>query len=222
MNDPKIAAGASRRPGPKPSPALRAAMLQAAVSLFSERGIEAATTREIASQAGTTERTLFKHFGSKEQLVSAVLNEVVIDSMRTMRFARIMDETMFSPAEFMDWHRGFLLERIAGAEASPDNYRILFRELLRDTELAQRFSNAWQQRVFVPLSGHLARMQAAGYVSMQNSPGALAALFYSLNIGYLLTRFALRAGSDWNSTSDVDSTVRLFASTCGWEAAAGS
>ena len=92
MNDPEIAGGASRRPGPKPSPALRAAMLQAAVSLFSERGIEAATTREIASQAGTTERTLFKHFGSKEQLVSAVLHEVAIDSMRTMRFARIMDE----------------------------------------------------------------------------------------------------------------------------------
>lgn len=217
MNDTEVSAGAPRRPGPKPSPVLRAAMLQAAVSLFSERGIEAATTREIASQAGTTERTLFKHFGSKEQLVSAVLNEVVIDSMRTMRFARIMDDTMFLPAEFMDWHREFLLERIAGAEAAPENYRILFRELLRDTDLAQRFSTAWHQRVFTPISGHLARMQDAGLVSLHNSPGALAAAFYSLNIGYLLARFALRAqGSGWNSERDVDSTVQLFASACGW------
>lgn len=124
---------------------------------------------------------------------------------------------MFSPDEFMDWHRGFLLERIAGAEASPENYRILFRELLRDEGLAQRFSSAWHQRVFVPVSGHLARMQAVGLVSSENSPGALAASFYSLNIGYLLARFALRAsGSGWNSVDDVNATVRLFASACGW------
>lgn len=217
MNDPESAAGGSRRPGPKPSPALRAAMLQAAVSLFSERGIEATTTREIASRAGTTERTLFKHFGSKELLVAAVLNEVVIDSMRTMRFSRIMQDTMFTPAEFVAWHRSFLEERIAGAEASPENYRILFRELLRDAELAQRFSSGWHQRVFAPLAAHLARMQDAGLAARTNTPGELAAAFYSFNIGYLLSRFALRANqAGWESTRDIESVVRLFATLCGW------
>lgn len=40
-------------------------ILDAAESLFSERGFDASSTAEIARLAKTTERTLFKHFPSK-------------------------------------------------------------------------------------------------------------------------------------------------------------
>lgn len=204
--------------GPKPSPLLRDAMLKAAVSLFSEHGIDATTTREIASRAGTTERTLFKHFGSKELLVSTVLNDAVIDSMRTMRFSRIMDDTPFTPDEFRAWHQGFLMERIDGASAAPENYRILFRELLRDTTLARQFSDNWHARVFLPLAAHLSRLQEAGLASRRHTPEALAAAFYSFNISYLLTRFALKAvPTGWNSADDARTVVGLFASLCDWD-----
>ena len=43
-------------------------ILTAAMSLVSEKGYLGATTREIARTAGVTELTLFRHFGSKENL----------------------------------------------------------------------------------------------------------------------------------------------------------
>lgn len=41
---------------------------EAALTLFSKRGIEATTTREIAERAGTAEGTLYRHFDGKEDL----------------------------------------------------------------------------------------------------------------------------------------------------------
>ncbi|MBV8174472.1 MAG: TetR/AcrR family transcriptional regulator [Verrucomicrobia bacterium] len=51
----------------------RQRLLDAAAQTFSRDGIQGATTREIAREAGVNEVTLFRHFKSKEQLLRAVL-----------------------------------------------------------------------------------------------------------------------------------------------------
>ena len=51
-------------------------LLKAAVEVFSSAGIAGATTREIARVAGINEVTLFRHFQSKEQLLSAVAEHI--------------------------------------------------------------------------------------------------------------------------------------------------
>lgn len=50
-------------------------LLDATLSLMSEKGYLGATTREISKRAGVTELTLFRHFGSKEKLFEEVLNK---------------------------------------------------------------------------------------------------------------------------------------------------
>ncbi|GAB3070543.1 TetR/AcrR family transcriptional regulator [Salinicoccus sesuvii] len=40
-----------------------------AIDLFSDRGYKSVTTAEIASNAGVSEKTLFRHFGSKQNLL---------------------------------------------------------------------------------------------------------------------------------------------------------
>jgi len=49
-------------------------LLDAALSLFSEKGFDATTTRAIAEKAGVNEVTLFRHYGSKEKLFFAVID----------------------------------------------------------------------------------------------------------------------------------------------------
>ncbi|HVW84777.1 MAG TPA: helix-turn-helix domain-containing protein [Bryobacteraceae bacterium] len=51
-------------------------LIAAALEMFSRRGM-AATTREIAEAAGVNEVTLFRLFESKDQLLAAVVSEVV-------------------------------------------------------------------------------------------------------------------------------------------------
>ncbi|HLI66003.1 MAG TPA: helix-turn-helix domain-containing protein [Caulobacteraceae bacterium] len=45
----------------------RRRLQQAALELFAERGYEATTTAEIATRAGVTERTFFRHFPDKRE-----------------------------------------------------------------------------------------------------------------------------------------------------------
>lgn len=51
-------------------------LIAAALQMFSRKGM-AATTREIAEEAGVNEVTLFRLFESKDQLLAAVVREVV-------------------------------------------------------------------------------------------------------------------------------------------------
>ncbi len=53
----------------------RQRILQAAASVFGEKGYAGATTRAIAARAGVNEVTLFRHFGRKENLLSAVIDQ---------------------------------------------------------------------------------------------------------------------------------------------------
>ena len=52
-------------------------LLEAAARVFARSGLEGATTREIAREAGVNEVTLFRHFQSKEKLLTAVVQRTL-------------------------------------------------------------------------------------------------------------------------------------------------
>lgn len=53
--------------------ARREEILRVALEVFTEGGYHGASTREIAARVGVSEAGLFHHFGSKQQLLAAVL-----------------------------------------------------------------------------------------------------------------------------------------------------
>ncbi|MFD9739568.1 TetR/AcrR family transcriptional regulator [Umezawaea sp. NPDC059074] len=55
------------------SAATRAALLDAATTLFAERGFDRTTVRDIAAAAGVNQALLFRYFGSKDALYAAVM-----------------------------------------------------------------------------------------------------------------------------------------------------
>ena len=54
----------------------RAALLQAALELFTEQGFHGASTAQIARHAGVASGTLFFHFKSKEELIHELFEEI--------------------------------------------------------------------------------------------------------------------------------------------------
>ena len=52
-------------------PNARGRLLQAALELYGERGFEQTTAAEIAQRAGLTERTFFRHFADKSEVLFA-------------------------------------------------------------------------------------------------------------------------------------------------------
>jgi TetR/AcrR family transcriptional repressor of mexJK operon len=56
----------------------RSRIIDAAANVFVEVGYARATTRQIAAASGLTEMTLFRHFGNKQNLFAAVLEQYAI------------------------------------------------------------------------------------------------------------------------------------------------
>jgi AcrR family transcriptional regulator len=67
----------------------RARILQAAAQIFAEQGYARATTRALAEAAGVNEVTLFRHFGSKENLFAAIIDEYAASALTGAFEARL-------------------------------------------------------------------------------------------------------------------------------------
>lgn len=70
-------------------------ILEAAVKIFSEKGYSAATTSEIAKEAGIAEGTIFRYFKTKKDILNKVmikLTEILGEKLITTRLAKIFED----------------------------------------------------------------------------------------------------------------------------------
>jgi AcrR family transcriptional regulator len=67
---------AARASSPRGRDAVRTALLDAAATLFAERGPAAVSVRDVAAAAGVNHGLVHRHFGSKEALVAGVLERM--------------------------------------------------------------------------------------------------------------------------------------------------
>jgi AcrR family transcriptional regulator len=62
-----------------------------ALKLFAERGYEATSMREIAEQLGMTKAALYYHFDSKEDIVRALLSDLLVQVDQLVAWARTQE-----------------------------------------------------------------------------------------------------------------------------------
>lgn len=112
----KSANGADRSQRPRGREAVMAAVLDAATTLFATRGPASVSVRDIAAAAGVNHALVHRHFGSKQEVLRAVLE-------RTVR------EVAAIAAEITDARAG--MGRLFAASAAHETYwRALARALL--------------------------------------------------------------------------------------------
>ena len=194
-----------------PSPTKHIDILWAAARLFSERGVAQVTTREISQAAETTERTLFKHYGSKEALVQAVIAEAVLPHLAPTSLAALRSAIEAHGGDFKAWHRALLRGRLSAFASAPELTRLLLVELLRDGALRARFGEQWHAALWVPLVGLFRRLQRENRLRRDLPVDTLARMFLSLNLGLLIGRHVLAPELSWGEAREIDAVVELFA-----------
>lgn len=194
-----------------PTPKKHLDVLWAAARLFARQGVAQTTTREIAIAAETTERTLFKHFGSKDGLVRAVIEQAVLPHLAPTSLDGLRRVIEAHDDDFIAWHDALLASRSEAMQASPELTRLLLVELLRDEALRERFEAAWRPAVWEPLLALVRRRQGEGSLRRDVSAEALVRAFLSLNIGFLVTRHILAPQLDWDETTERAELTRIFA-----------
>ena len=108
------------------SPEIRNRILAAAARVYAQYGFRGATTRLIAAEAGVNEVTLFRTFGSKAELLQAMLQSQVTASAAPSLPNDIADpqraitEWCEAVLQYLRGHAHIIRKTIAEAEERPD------------------------------------------------------------------------------------------------------
>jgi AcrR family transcriptional regulator len=132
-------------------PDARGRLAQAALELYGERGFDQTTAAEIANRAGLTERTFFRHFADKREVLfagSAELQKLLVDAVASAPtsatpIAAVTAALMAAGGPFNEERRSYARERRAVIAA---NAELRERELIKMASLASAIADALRRR----------------------------------------------------------------------------
>ena len=138
----------------------RLQILRVAMRLFSQRGFRGTTTKEIALAAGVSEAMVFRHFATKEELYSAILDHkaCVHETMDPLQVVADAVAAKDDSAVF----EGLALDALNQHDCDPEFHRLLLHSALEEHELAQMFWEKFVKRVYRTLRGYIRERQREG------------------------------------------------------------
>lgn len=148
-------------------PNARGRLEEAALELFGERGFDQTTAAEIATRAGVTERTFFRHYADKREVLfggSALLKDMLTRHVAEAPAGRSpIDATadaLAAAGTLMQERREYAQQRSAVVNANPE---LRERELAKLATLAAAVTDALRGR---GVAGPAARLAAEAGIAV--------------------------------------------------------
>ena len=185
---------------------IKAQIIEAAAQQFADLGYKRATTRKIALAADVTEVTLFRHFGSKQNLFTAVLNQYALQPDSGGMFEMVLGEDyrqdMLQMGQYtmriMQERRDAMRMMLCEAAHFPELQEVLGQA---PRQMRDMIANYLQQRIeagdIVPRDPHV---MAQGFLGFFFS--------YTMAFGFLDQAMALESSLDEMVAEFVDLFVQ--------------
>jgi TetR/AcrR family transcriptional regulator len=137
-----------------PAPQRRQQIIQVAMDLFSAKGFEGTTTREIARAAGVSEAIIFRHFATKEDLYAAIIDFII--QCNSEHVLAELNEAMNRRDDFAVFQKlaSCILET---HRKEPQLMRLLLFSGLEGHKLSQLFMETQVRPVYRQLSDYIAQ-----------------------------------------------------------------
>jgi len=179
-------------------------ILTAAMQLFAKKGFRGTTTRDLAAQAGVNEAIIFRHFSTKEELYSAILEHKACENRDTRseeidRLATGTDDEKF----FQTVGRTFL----EGHAHDATFMRLLLFSALEGHQLSEMFVANMSGRK--PIAKYIQRRIDEGAFRPMNPELAARALF-GMFASFVLWQEVF--GQKQTHSYDREEVVRTFVS----------
>lgn len=183
--------------------ARRNQILDAAASVFAEKGYHRATTKEIASAAGVSEGTIYNYFDNKADLLIGMMTRLA----ELRELPQELEDALQSDA------REFLVtifrDRIGRIVQSHEQmFQAILPEILTNPELRERYYQEFVQPTAMMLEGYIqARVQQGDVrpVDVSLAVRAVQGMFVGLLMMRILGDGTIRAG--WEDLPEVIGTI---------------
>ena len=120
--------------------ARRNQILDAATTVFAEKGFHRATIKDIARAAGIADGTIYTYFSSKTEVLLGILNRLNESTEREMQFA------LGSEQDVRAFFKAYVRQRISLIWPNAEVFRAVLPEMLVNAELR----DLYYQQVLVP------------------------------------------------------------------------
>lgn len=163
-----------------PAQERRAAIVEAAIRLFAEKGFRGTTTREIAAAVGVSEPVLYEHFATKRDLYTAIIDAKLNQGVEKFSSA-------LAPFAGLNDDSGFLTRLaellLSFYDAEPDYLRLLMFSALERHELSDIFYQRHSRAFHDVVVRYLGRRMRQGALR-RTHPALAARAFTGMVISY--------------------------------------
>lgn len=190
-----------------PPPSSRQRLLDAAARVFARDGLSGATTRAIAQEAGVNEVTLFRHFKTKDGLLSAVVGENFGTkcAASTVAIPPPTDDLRADLAALTQCHEALL-------RANWPLVRTMLGEMHH--HLTEPHEKQVFRAVFLPLKealiSRIETAQRAGQIRRDQRPDLLAELLLGTIFTGVLRRSIPHLKIDYSAATYLETAVAIF------------
>jgi AcrR family transcriptional regulator len=160
----------------------RKRIMEAAAQVFAEKGYARATTRALAAAAGVNEVTLFRHFGNKQNLFAAIIEDFAAPALTAAFEARLTGDYRQDLLTMGSLVLGLMLER-------RDAMRMMLCEAEHFPEVRQVLAQNPRQ-LRQALSAYLQQQMERGRVRPLHSETAAQA-FWGMFFAYSISLWLL-------------------------------
>jgi TetR/AcrR family fatty acid metabolism transcriptional regulator len=161
--------------------ARRAQILDAAATVFAEKGFHRATVKDIARVAGIADGTIYTYFSSKTDVLLGLLNRLNESTERQEQFA------LGSEQDFRAFFITYLRLRMSLLWSNAEVFRVLLSEMLVNVELRELYYQQVIMPTFKVAEQYFQAQREEGYLRQIDVPLTVRAIASTL-LGLLTTQ----------------------------------
>lgn len=178
-------------------------ILKVSIDLFAKKGYLNTSTREIASLAGVAEGTIFKHFGSKENLLLNNIMPFIIDNLVpefAVDFAK--DKLKNNNLSFDSFIYSIVKDRIDFINNNFQIFEILVKEVSYNSIIFGKFLATAKSNISPPFNAILNKYREAGILVDLSNDDIIR--FILTNIaGYSVSKVLLKDLKEFNDEEEI-------------------
>ncbi len=182
----------------------RELILRAARETFKEKGFHAAATAEIARRAGVAEGTIFKHFGTKKELLFALLEPFKAFEMGEFLCGAASEQDEEKLRRYLENHLSFVQENFT-----------LFKILLYESQFYPELREQFIEKVVLKMIGPVEKCLQDGMAEgkyRQTDPAVAARALFGMLAAFIAWKEILQADAyrEFDEKKVIQEVITIF------------
>ena len=165
-------------------------ILDVSIDLFSQRGFDAISVREIAREVGIRESSIYNHYKSKEAILDAIIEYFMSELTSSGPPEEEMEKLMETPELFFEVGARAFLERM-NVTATEKIWRLISIELYHNEKIREFFKKELLEMPLMAWEGIFTKMMEKGVIKPVD-PKVLAHEYFYFAIFLYFEYFVLK------------------------------